>query len=633
MLCSEIELGLGEDADGIMDIPPGEPGTPYQEMLGEQDTAFEIDVPSNRGDALSHVGIAREVAALTGRKLRLPKIDPKEKGKSATDSFEVTVENLEDCPRFTAHLIRGIQVGPSPDWLVRRLESVGQRSINNVVDVTNFVMLEMGQPLHSFDLERLGTGRIHVRRARPGELITTLDGVDRELTPEVLLITDGERPIAAGGIMGGANTEVHEGTSDILLEAACFNSQRVLWGSRALRLDTDASARFRRGVDPGGVARAAKRAAILIAEIAGGTLAPGMQEVLAPDLLAPQTVELRPEKVSELLGDPVSEDEIEERLKSFGFDVKRKRKGAWPVGVPSWRRDVLEECDLIEEIARHCGYDTIGVRQFNASGVAAGVQPDEMRRDRIRVVLGGFGFHEAVTRVLVDSTAAVRVGLDEQTAARSFFPVLDPPSREEEGLRVSLLPSLLAAVSHNLRHGQPEIRLYEIGKTFHRTDEGGEVPASLPQEATWIGLAATGGEFGKSLERAGRSFNLLEFKGIVEGLLSAFRIDAPKWCSYNGLDLVPRGSLEVLKQGEPLGFVWEVNSEIRSRWDLGRSVYLAQIRMDVLPLESEKPIRYAEPSRYPAVKRDLALIVPASTSQGEVRSWIEDEAGPHLDGL
>lgn len=629
MLCSAIELGLGEDADGILEIPEAPPGTPYENTLGVPDAVLDIDVPSNRGDALCHLGIAREIAALTGRSFRPPAFDVRESGVPIAEAFGVTVEDPADCPRFTAHLIRNLTVGPSPDWLVHRLESVGQRSINNVVDVTNFVMLETGQPLHSFDLDRLGTGRIHVRRARAGERLTTLDGEDRDLDPEVLLITDGKRPIAAGGVMGGANTEVHDGTRNILLEGACFRPERILRGSRRLRLDTDASLRFRRGVDPVATAAAAKRAAVLIAELGGGELAPGMVEVTAPEALAPRTVTLRPAKVGEVLGDPVAEPDIAERLVSFGFRIAERAAAGWLVEVPSWRRDVEEECDLVEEVARHQGYDTIGVRMYNASGTAAGLQPEEARRDRIHRVLQGFGYHEAITRVLTERTAATRAGLGTEAVEAAVFALLDPPSREEESLRVSLLPSLLKAVGHNLRHGRPEVRFYELGRTFRRAAE----EDALPGETDWVGLAAAGGSFPPSRERGVREYGFLDLKGAVEGLLAAFRIDAPKWRPYTGLDLVPEGALEVVAGETGIGFAWEVPAGIRSAWDLNRPVYLAQVRLDALPPESGSPRLYVEPSRYPPVRRDLALVVPQGMTQGELRGWIREQAGPQLERI
>jgi phenylalanyl-tRNA synthetase beta chain len=336
-------------------------------------------------------------------------------------------------------------------------------------------------------------------------------------------------------------------------------------------------------------------------------------------------VSFRPAAVGRTLGDPVGDDEVATRLRAFGFEVGDRSGEPWTVGVPSWRRDVLEECDLVEEVARHRGYDAIGERQYNASAVAAPVQPEENRRRRAGEVLLGLGFSEIITRCLVREEAAVRVGIAAETAGAAFLPLMDPPSREEEGLRVTLLPSLLDAVAHNLRHGRPEARLYEIGTTFDRRS-----PGPLPVETAWVGMAAAGGKFPASLERSQRSLNFLEFKGFVEGLLAAFQIDAPKWRPYNGLDLFPPGSLELVEGDRSFGCAWEVGPQAASAWDLTRPVYLAQIRLGALPLETGAPRVYHEPSRFPAVRRDLALIVPGGVTQSEVRGWIRAEAGNHL---
>lgn len=639
MLCAEDELGLGTDHDGIIELEPAAPGTPVSEILGKGDTFFEVDVPSNRGDCLSHIGLAREIAALTGRPFRVPAVDVSESGKAIASAFQVTVENPDDCPRFTAHLIRDVTIGPSPEWLVKALESVGQRSINNVVDVSNFVLLETGQPSHAFDLDRIRTERIHVRLARAGEKLTTLDDVPRELSPEVLVITDGERAIAAAGVMGGADTEVHDGTTNILLEVACFKPERVLRGSRRLRLETDAALRFRRGVDPVGLIWAARRAVALFAEIAGGKVAPGMIDVVNPAILEPRTVSLRPARVGALLGEDVSTNDIEARLTAFGFKMPAKTNGVWPVSVPSWRRDVTEEVDLIEEVARHRGYDAIGERLYNASGVSAPIQPEELSRQDARQILRGFGFDEVVTRSLTEATQAVRAGLDESTVNANVVKLLEPPTRAEEGMRVTMIPDLLSVVARNLRHGQTDVRVFELGKTFHEraalaTDVGlfknTSADADLPVELTWLALASTGGEVPPSLERVSRPAGFQGFKGAIEGLLHARHIDAPKWRFYNGLRLVPEGALEVLSGSVSLGFAWEVSAKVREAWDIARPVYVAQLRFDLLPEENGKAPQYREPSRFPAVRRDLALVAPEGTHDAELKGWMASQAGASL---
>ena len=644
MLCAEDELGLGTDHDGIIELEPATPGTPVAEILGTGDTFFEIDVPSNRGDCLSHIGLAREIAALTGRALHLPTFTVSEAGAPIASSFKVSVENPEDCPRFTAHLIRGVKVGPSPEWLVKALESVGQRSINNVVDVSNFVLLETGQPSHAFDLDRLGTGRIHVRLARAGERLTTLDDVARDLHPEILLITDGEKPIAAAGVMGGAETEVHDGTTNVLLEVACFKPERILRGSRRLRLETDAALRYRRGVDPVGLTWAAQRVVALLSEVAGGKVAPGMIDMVDPSVLVPRRVPLRPARVNWLLGEDLSTQDLKTRLTAFGFEMPSTMNGVWEIGVPSWRRDVLEEVDLIEEVARHRGYDAIGERLYNGSGASAPIQPEELSRDDARQILRGFGFEEIVTRSLAEATAAVRAGLEESAVKASFVRLLDPPTRAEEGMRVSLIPELLSAVARNLRHGQTEVHLFELGKTFHDrkavSKDGGlfreadsETGPELPVELTWLALASTGGDVPPSLERMARPGGFSGFKGAIEGILASRHIDAPKWRSYNGLRLVPEGALEVLAGDKSLGFAWEVAGAVRAAWDIERPVYVAQLRLDLLPQENGRPAQYREPSRFPAMRRDLALVAPEGTHDAELKASMAAQAGAALASI
>jgi phenylalanyl-tRNA synthetase beta chain len=639
MLCAQDELGLGTDHDGIIELAPATPGTPVVEILGKGDTFFEVDVPSNRGDCLSHIGLAREIAALTGRPLRLPTFTVSENGTPIASAFKVTVDSLEECPRFTAHLIRDVKIGPSPAWLVKALESVGQRSINNVVDVSNFVLLETGQPSHAFDLDRIGTGRIHVRLAKAGERLTTLDDVPRELSPEILLITDGERPIAAAGVMGGAETEVHDETKHILLEVACFKPERILRGSRRLRLETDAALRFRRGVDPVGLAWAARRAVALLAEVAGGKVAPGMIDVVADSILNARSVSLRPPRVSVLLGEELSPPDIASRLKAFGFEVPAKANGAWEVGVPSWRRDVLEEVDLIEEVARHRGYDAIGERLYNGSGVSAPIEPEERSRDDARQILRGFGFEEVVTRNLTEAVQAIRAGLDERVVNASFVRLLEPPTRAEEGMRVTLIPELLSVVARNLRHGQTDVHLFELGKTFHERSsvlndvglfKNPDAATELPVELSWIALASTGGDVPPSLERVTRPGGFAGFKGAIEGVLQSRHVDAPNWRFYNGLRLVPEGALEVLSGSVSLGFAWEVSPAVREAWDIPRPVFVAQLRLDLLPQENGKPAQYREPSRFPAVRRDLALVAPEATHNAELKAWMTAQAGASL---
>jgi len=652
MLCAEDELGLGDDHEGIIELAGGEPGQRYRDLCGPPETILEVEVTSNRSDCMSHYGLAREIAGLTGAALTRPESAPPEAGPPAAAALAVSVEDFIDCPRYLARIVRGVKIEPSPAWLVRRLESAGQRSINNVVDITNFVLLETGQPLHAFDLATIRSGRILVRRARVGETLTTLDGTPRKLDPDILVITDGDVPVALAGVMGGADTEITGGTTDILLESAAFRPGRVLKGSRKLRLETEAALRFRRGVDPHGAAWAADRAARLMAELAGGTVDTGVVDVCAPGLLDPRRISLRPERVRGLLGEPVADDDIAGRLEALGFGVTRA--GAeWPVAVPGWRGDVQEECDLIEEVGRHLGYDAIRSRDYNAGAVSAPPQAGEIGRRRVSSILRGLGFHEALTRVLVPVDAAVRAGLDAELAGAAACRVLDPPSREEEALRVSLLPSLLGVIGHNVRHGLHEVRVFEVGKTF-----ASRGPGELPEETAWVALAAAGGEFSPSRERSQRAFDFLDFKGHVEALCAGFQIDDARWRAYTGGGLTPSGALELTTGGSSpgfsslgfsslgfssvgvssLGFAWEADARTRDRYEIKRPVYLAQIRLGALLRTgagggSPAHVQYRETSRFPAIKRDLALVVPQRITHEELRERLRSVTGKLLESV
>ena len=404
-----------------------------------------------------------------------------------------------------------------------------------------------------------------------------------------------------------------------------FHPGVVMRGSRRLRLETEAALRFRRGVDPVGVTWALDRAAQLIAELGEGTVAPGAAEVTDPAVLAPRTVALRPERVGQLLGDDLDDDTVAGRLEALGLEVDR---GAvpWTVTIPSWRRDLAEECDLVEEVARLGGYDTIGLRHYNLSAVNADVQPEEERRRQVADVLRGFGYHEAITRALVDPELAVRAGFGEAVRERTVA-LADPPSREEAALRPSLLPSLLAATGRNLRRGNPETRLFEIGTAFTADGEG------RPDETEWVALAAAGGEYPPSRERGQRSYGFTDFKGALEALVGAFRIDPPRWRSYTGKEPVPAGSAELVVDGEAVGLAWTVDPRTASAWDLNRPVHLGQVRLDALPATRTRPVRYRDTSRFPSVRRDLALVVPPGSTQEEIRDLVTRRAGKNLEDV
>jgi phenylalanyl-tRNA synthetase beta chain len=626
MLCSERELGLSEEHKGIIDLGPDAPapGTPLAAVYGEGDSLLHLEVPSNRGDCWSHVGVARELSAALGRSLRRPESPLSESGAPIADRFAVAVEDADGCPRYLARLVDGVSVGPSPEWLAGKIRAIGQRPISNVVDVTNLILWEMGQPLHAFDAARLAGGRIVVRRARAGETLTTLDGQARTLTPEVLVIADGDRAVALAGLMGGADSEVTASTTSVLLEAAVFDSWRVLRGTADVRLTTDAALRFIRGVDPSAVERAIDRAAALIAEVSGGTVAPGRIDVSRAGVLDPARVTYTSGAATRLLGETIGDAEAAEWLSRLGLEAEGPTTGVPAVTwrIPSHRRDLRIEADLVEEVARHHGYDNLTDRDYNLSGLAATRSRLDAGLERLREAWIGFGFQEALTPVLVDPEAARRAGVSADDIEAHGVAIPEPQSREESLLRMSLLPGLLKVLLHNRNLGAQDIRLFEVGPVFRRAAEG-----PLADEPLELVAVARGGHFGPDLTRLDPAMDEFRFKGVVEAVLERLRVDTPEVRCYdvNGLDNVT--SAIVLAQGVKVGELGRLHPDLEAACDTGGPVYLARFFVEpLLAAVPERPV-YRPASRFPASRRDLAFLVDRSIPEAEVAGAIRRLGG------
>ncbi|HET7275706.1 MAG TPA: phenylalanine--tRNA ligase subunit beta, partial [Longimicrobiaceae bacterium] len=481
MLCSARELGLGRDADGLMTLT-GEwsPGAPLIEALSLDDARLVLDITPNRPDLLSHLGVARELAPRGAADAALPALpggSPVELRADRAgvdgeiDGVDLSIKDQEGCPRYMAAVVRGVAVAPSPEWLASRLRAVGVRPINNVVDATNYVLMEVGQPLHAFDLERIDGPAIAVRRAKDGERIRTLDGVDRKLQPNMLVIADRSRPVAVAGVMGGADTEVTDATTDLLIEGALFDERTVRSTARELGLSTDASYRFERGVDADGLPRALSRVVELILAVAGGVAAPGMAD-LYPQVRILDVVTVRTQTVARVLGLSLSSGEISDLLKPIGFKVAGDSE--MRVTVPGFRPDVTREIDVIEEIARRHGYDAF---PESLPAFRPGNTPEDPRvavEKRVRERLTGWGFLEARTTAFAPASD-IRV------------PLLNPLSAEESHLRDLLAPGLLRRLEYNWSHGLRDIRLFEIGTVFLPGAPGG-----LPVEQSRVAAVFTG---------------------------------------------------------------------------------------------------------------------------------------------
>lgn len=614
MLCSARELGLGADHEGILELETDSPpGTPLLEAIPLADTRLVLEITANRPDLLGHKGIARELAAVYGLAVKYPRFPngapdgrkPRRVERSGSvDGIEVIIEDAEGCPRYIAAVIRGVRVGPSPQWLQARLRGVGARSINNVVDATNYILYELNQPLHAFDLHRLEGGKVIIRRARDGESIVTLDGEKRELTSQMTAICDAEGPQAIAGIMGGAESQVTESTSDILLECAYFDPKRIRATRKALKLETEASYRFERGTDIEAMPDVVRRAVALIRTVAGGEEIDAPVDVY-PQPVRPRVVVVRPSRVEQLLGTPVPREEIERYLTSVGFAVVPK-SDRLHVQVPGWRPDVNREVDLIEEVARLRGYDTFPgeFRPFRPSGVPD--DPVESLKGRIRRLLTGWGLHEARTLPLCP--------LEDE---REQVAVANPISKEHAALRLSILPGLARAVEHNWSVKERDVRLFEIGNVFRRieTDRGVEVEETLHLAAVVTGARTP---LHWSEGKRAPDWDLWDLKGMF---LEAARLVAPEG------EAVAEGQGWVWR--DPSGRIWGRAAEVL----LDRPAWAAR----VWGLELAVEVRAREHRSYvplpatPAVERDLALVLGEGVSAAQVEGVLREQGGSLLE--
>ncbi len=558
---------------------------------------YDFDILANRPDCMNHVGLAREYAALIGEPLRLPEANLPAGGPGTEEHATIRIEDPDLCRRYSARCILGVKVGASPDWLRERLESIGQRSINNIVDATNFVLWELGHPLHPFDLERLAGHTIVVRRARAGESLTTLDGEVHRLTAEMLIIADSCQPVALAGIMGGAASEIRDATRNILLESAWFDPITTRRTARALGLRTDASHRFERGADPEATMIALDRAASLIAELAGGSVTdPPLDVRLRP--WSPRTISFRPARARTLLGYPLPLGEMHETLKRLAFGVSAPSPERWEVEVPSFRQDVQREVDLIEEVARHRGYDAIPSALPLLPDAGSGRQDLDRAIRTSRHALLAAGLFEALNMSMVDREdgTVFAPGLSAPLA-------LENPLQSQAGfLRTSLLPGLLRNVAHNLNHGLPSCRLFEIGTTFH---PGGKAPEEKVRAA--FVFAGRGLPIHWSLPR--REVDLHDARGAAEIVAELLGISPLTFTSDRIPYLEPGSALQLSASGVRIGVVGAIAHAILQRFEIARPVFGGELDLAEVRRLPSGDRRYRPLPRFPAVRRDLALVV------------------------
>jgi len=625
---------------------PADPGAIKAALVGvglgvesyasvEGDLVFEIEVTTNRPDCLSHYGTARELAALYGRPLKpLSAIVPglKESGTAAASEAAIEIAAPDLCSRYCGRVVRNVQVKPSPMWLVKRLEAVGQRPINNVADVTNYVLMELGHPLHAFDLARLRQKKIVVRRAKNGEPLRTLDGVDRKLTPENLVIADAERAVAIAGVMGGEDSEISAATRAVLLESAWFDPLSVRRTSKTQGMHTEASHRFERGADIEMAPKALDRAAGLIAELAGGEILAGILDVFPQRRQRPELA-LRASEILRILGSVVAAEEVERILRALGFEAVEQAKGNWWVRPPSWRLDIGREVDLVEEVARQFGYDRLQSRVRPAPPLP---ERDTKREKELTVssALVGLGYREIISSAMVDPDEDLRF-TDRQPVR-----ILNPLSQDASAMRTTSVPSMIHALRWNLDRGQNELRLFEMGKIYAALPPGAK---GLPDERRVLTLGASGHRRPASVHDGARALDIFDLKGDLEALLGVFDVPSLRsepvsveWCEAGvcgrflsdvadvapGVSPASQGT--ALKGGATtLAVFGQLNRQIAQDYKLRQPVWVAAVDLEALLLLTLRQRTFQAFSKFPAVERDFSLVLPEGVSYARLAEGVQ----------
>ncbi len=607
MLCSGVELGLGADSSGLMVLDNSlTDGTPLNEALGLSDAVLEIDLTPNRPDCLSVLGVAREIAGHQGRTIERPDLQLPQTGGDINDYTSVTIEAPSHCPRYTARLIEDLKVQPSPFWLQDRLLSVGLRPINNLVDITNFVMMETGQPLHAFDFDQLAEHRIVVRTADSGEIFTTLDEKERTMNDEVLMICDGEKAVGIGGVMGGMNSEIQDTTTRVLLESAYFDPVSIRKTAKSLGLNTDAAHRFERGVDPHGTLFALNRAAALMASLGQGRLVGGTIDVQS-DLPQPKVIELKVDAANRLLGTDLDQKAMADLLTAIEFQVDDTDENTLTVTPPSFRVDVSRPEDLMEEIARCHGYNNIPTTFPHIPALSAEAHPLLRQRQRIRDHLTGIGFTETINYSFIHRDSCDRLQMPEDDPRRRQVAILNPLSEDQSVLRTTLVPGLMETMNRNLSRQSKTLKLFETGNVF--IDQG---KSDLPQETEMLAGLWTGDRYTPGWHSKTVACDFYDLKGVVESLLVGLKTPEAQFtqlatdqCIYTQ----PGASALIQIGGRRIGIMGQVSRAVLNAYDLKQSAFVFEIDISQL-IEFIPDMVQAQPlPRYPSTARDTTLIV------------------------
>jgi phenylalanyl-tRNA synthetase beta chain len=639
------------------------------------DYILDVEVPSNRGDCLSHVGISREVAAIGKTKFQIPdsksertpdsksvitqdseskkprdseskKLQDSESGKPqdseskklqdsepektkvrASDFTSVEILDPDLCPRYAARVVRGVKIAPSPEWLAQRLEVIGQRPINNVADITNYVLHEFGQPLHAFDLAKLTERRIIVRRAAKGESIKTLDGETRKLDEKMLVIADAVRPVAVAGVMGGEDSEISSQTTDVLIESAWFDPSSVRRTAKLLGLHTEASHRFERGIDPEGVLRAQERCVALICELAGGIAGPDIVDVY-PGRREPRVASLRPGRIESIASLLVPKSEMLRIFDALGFELTRDTGDQLLFVVPSWRHDVSIEEDLVEEVARLSGYNEIGA-DLPPANMSGQYHASEKRKRALRRALTAQGFDEAICLSFVEPTTDFDLipefaGKGDENLVTLTNPIIEEASR----MRQSLLPGLLNCIRHNVNHGTRDVCLFELGRVFAMAERG-----HLPQEREALALVATGGLLLADRAEGARELDFFDLKGALESGIAAMNLPPFEFEAGEVRHLRPGQSARIKLNGSRVGSIGRLAQNLSESYKFRQPVLLAEVDLSALLEIEELPVLYSRLPRYPSIQRDVSLLVDRNVTFAELLQAVSSRKPSHFAGL
>jgi phenylalanyl-tRNA synthetase beta chain len=602
MLCSEAELGLSDDHSGLFMLPDSlHPGEPLEQMAGLQDTVFDINVAPNRGDLLSVLGIAREVASIAGTEVVLPPILPEDgSGSSLEDLVSLDILNIEACPRYVLKVIQDVSIVPSPFWMRSRITKCGMRPINAVVDITNYIMLELGQPLHAFDYARLRKRRIEVKLTENDMMFRTLDGVDRGLTRGDLLICDGEGPVAIAGIMGGENSEISGNTRDVALESAFFDPYVIRRTARRLGIKSEASLRFEKGIDVVNTRYAAERAAQLLQVLAGGKTVRGKVETYQAK--AAKSIFVSFEKIDGIIGIPIEPEIAEKALRSVEINVAEKTAEGLSLSIPHFRHDIVESADIVEEVARIYGYDYIPATMPVVTVQAQRRDREDIYSHRVKEYFRAAGFSEVINFAFFTMKDVENFGISKEDKRTSSVAIMNPISKEYEVMRTLMAPGIMKNIAYNLNRNEKNLRIFETGKVFFENQEG------LPSERLSLCFAMTGREREYFWRDNLSEYDFFDIKGTLEGFMTAMDVGFAVQRSEE--PFLSRGrAADIMVGDKKAGWIGEVTGETLAAYEIDQRVYCAELIFDIMLAKNEFRKTYRPISRYPQVTRDFSFYV------------------------